>query len=210
MELHAIDPLCVVPERTNGGIGGMCDRDKSPGAARKVVAMAHPHIKPVSPVGLNPREKVFCVIDPEMCRAVFPPGGLINLTAQLVGHKLKAVANSQDGDAKIEDLGRRYRGAVLVCAVGAPGEDQALRFKCNNLVKGDGKWMQFRVDAEFAHSPRDELGILRTVVKNKNSFGVGHRSGEEFNNNSNICNFALLSNMAGGGGFRTSPPGPLP
>ena len=56
--------------------------------------------------------------------------------AELVGEQLHAVADAEDGEAGLEDPGRGLRGAFVVDAGGAAGEDEAARVEALDVLPG--------------------------------------------------------------------------
>ena len=54
--------------------------------------------------------------------------------------------------------------------------------------------MKFRVDSRFPDAAGDELGVLRTVIEDKNELVVDHREGIRIPDSHNIRIFICFSN----------------
>src|SRR5690606_34952746 len=107
--------------------------------------------------------------------AKFAVVGIADLAAQLLRHGLHAVADAQHRHAQLEHRGWHWQRAFGVRGCVAAGPDdalQALRRLCphERIVYVTG--VDFGIDAGLAHAAGDQLGDLRTVVKNENALVV--------------------------------------
>ena len=96
---------------------------------------------------------------------VFAVGRRGDFAAELVGEELHAVADAQDREAGLEDVGGRLRGAFVVDGCGAAGEDEAARVQALDLLTRSVVGDQHAVDVALAHAPGDEHGVLRAEVE---------------------------------------------
>ena len=96
----------------------------------------------------------------------------LDATAELRSHGLHAIADAEHRYAELEYRGRsrgrtcdrhRLGTARKNDALGAEGADVRL-----TRIPG----VDLAVHAEFAHTPRNELGVLRTEIENQNPVGV--------------------------------------
>src|SRR5690606_23250326 len=85
--------------------------------------------------------------------------------AQLLGHRLHAVADAQDRHPQLEDDGCRMDGVRFVGRRMAAGEDDAAGVEIANETGAYVAGVDFAIDAGFAHPPCDQLGDLRTEIE---------------------------------------------
>ena len=102
-------------------------------------------------------------------------GAAFDLAAELLGHRLHAVADAENGDARGEDGGARLVVAFLVGAHMRAREDDALRVVFADEFGGHVVGMHLAVNVGFADAAGDKLGHLAAEVKNKNAV-VRHES----------------------------------
>ena len=136
---------------------------------RDLVAVAHPHLQR----RLHAREERTLRSHAQLCAPVLPRTAAHDLAPQRLHGDLHAVADPEDRDAEIEDRGVDRRGALLVDAGGAAGEDDAARFFRQDLRGGDVEGNDLAVDVALANAPRDELAILGAEVEDEDGFGHG-------------------------------------
>ena len=96
-----------------------------------------------------------------------------HLGAEQVTGKLHAVADAQDGDAKIKESGVAMRGARRVNAGGSAGEDQALGMQFSDAGRRQVVAHDLAEDVLLAHPPGDQLGVLRAEVEDEDTFTFG-------------------------------------
>ena len=173
MELDPVQaPVGVDQAGIRGGIGlgGRAEALRQP---RDGVAVAHPdRLLPVQAA-----EQPVIRGDREGGRAVLPPVGGQDVTTELDGHQLGAVADAQDGQTAAPDRAVRPGCARVVDGVGAAGEDDALGAPIDDRPERGVVRHQLRVDVQLAHAARDELGELAAEVEHDHA--VGRFRGDE-------------------------------
>ena len=123
-------------------------------------AMAHPCVL----LGGGACEQAFCVIDYGIGLAVFAQSCLVDVTAELVGHHLEAVADAKHRNAGIEHLRVDGGGAGLEYGSRATGQDDGLRVLGEHLVGRHGMRYKLRIDIRFAYAAGDELCVLGSEI----------------------------------------------
>ena len=130
--------------------------------------MAHPH----RDGGRNAVEQRIAGHDFDGHLAVFAFRSGNDLSAELVGHQLHAVADAQNRQAHGENGGIDGRRAIFEHAVRAAGEDDSGRRILLQFLRRRVTADDFRIDFHFTDAPRDQLRILRTVIQNCNPLFV--------------------------------------
>src|SRR5262245_20338622 len=101
----------------------------------------------------------------------------LDLAAELLRHRLLAVADAENRHARLVDGGRSERRVPVEHRGWAAGEDHAFRpHRLEGLVRLL-KRHDFAIDLFFAHSSRDELGHLRTEIDDQNLVVAGEPIG---------------------------------
>ena len=113
-------------------------------------------------------EKLHLRVDFHSGSAVFAGGAGLNLSAEGIGHKLCAVANSHNGNAEIENFRVAAQGFVRINAVGASGEDDADGRKLLYFLRRDISGFYQRVYMALPHPSGDQLLILPAEIQNQN------------------------------------------
>ncbi|CRM87606.1 hypothetical protein [Pseudomonas sp. 22 E 5] len=141
-----------------------------------LVTVAHPHVEAEKAVGVD------VVFDAVQQAALadhvdtgiteFTQFGTFNLAAQLLGHGLHAVADTEDGHAQVEYGLRATRAVGFVHGLGATGKDDAFRGEFADRFVIHVERVQFAVHADFTHAAGDQLGVLGTEVEDQNAVGV--------------------------------------
>ena len=101
--------------------------------------------------------------------AEFALRAAFDLAAELLGHRLHAVADAENGNARLKDGLARLVVAFLIGAHVRAREDDALRGELADEVRRNIVRMNFAVDVGFAHAAGDELGHLAAEVENQNA-----------------------------------------
>src|SRR6266511_84408 len=83
---------------------------------------------------------------------------------ELLSHQLHPVADAERGDAELEQLRIDTRRAFRVHRRRAAAQDQRERVARANPIRSNGVPDQLRIDAAFAHPPRDQLRVLPAEV----------------------------------------------
>ena len=95
--------------------------------------------------------------------AIFALCACGDVFAEVPGHFLEAVADSEDGDVEVEDGGVDVRGGGVVDGVGASGEDDAFG-RPGEVGEFLGAGEHFGVNVYFAETAGDEVGVLGSEV----------------------------------------------
>ena len=95
-----------------------------------------------------------------------------HLAAQLVDHRLHAVADAQNGETAVVDPGRGQGRSRRVNAGGTAGENDALRAQGRDVFPGSVVRNNFAVNFAFPDSPRDEPAVLGAKVDDDNGLTV--------------------------------------
>ena len=96
-------------------------------------------------------------------------------TAQVMGHQLATIADTQNGHAPGEDLRVDLGGGVQIDAVGPTGENNADGIHGFQLRQGGGVGLYLAVNAAFPHPAGDELVVLAAEVQHEDKFMVHER-----------------------------------
>jgi hypothetical protein len=92
----------------------------------------------------------------------------LDLAAELVRHRLHAIANAENRDPEMEHRFGCLVGGFFVHAGMAPGEDDALEQTVGRVVTdpfvGHIAGMHLAIDMRLAHAPGDELGDLGAEI----------------------------------------------
>ncbi len=170
VELHPEPAAAVAHRRVGQALGTRAGVE----AVRKAlhrIAVAHPGRlgrgqagKDAAPIGdLEQRRPVFALA---LRRDLAPGEG--------VGHEVHPVADPEHRQATVEDRRVDRRGAGVVDAHRAAGEDHALHAAVGERGRGDVMGNDLAVDPRLAHPPGDELGVLAPVVEDRDRLAV-HR-----------------------------------
>ena len=163
VELHAVEALFIVRDDREGRARRGGD-DAEPGGERgDLVAVAHPHLMRFAfgPEAVEQRA-TFAHLDE--CPAEFAAFAAFDLAAQLLGHRLLAVADAKDRHAGIEQRLRGARAAFFGYRCGATGKDDPLGLHPFIGGLGHAERCDFAVNAGFAHTPCDELRHLAAEI----------------------------------------------
>src|SRR5690606_28235999 len=102
-----------------------------------------------------------------------------HLAAQLLGHGLHTVANTEHRHSQLEDALRSPRGVQLDHGLGATGQDDALWIEVPDFLFGHIKCTDFAIHSDFPNPTGNQLSVLGAEIQNKNSMSVnvlGHDS----------------------------------
>ncbi len=105
--------------------------------------------------------------------AVLALAGGGDAAAELVGDELHTVADGEDGEAGVEDVGGGEGGAFVVDGGGAAGEDEAAGVKLLDLLPGGVEGDELAVDVTVTDSARDQHAILRAEIEDDDRFRLG-------------------------------------
>ena len=138
-----------------------------------LVAVAHPDLEHAVAVFaleiFDAFKKTGVVVGAHFGVAEFALGARLDLAAELLGHRLHAVADAEDGNARGEDGFARLVVRFFIGAHVRAREDDALRVERADEVGGDVVGVNFAVNVGFAHATGDELRHLAAEVENENA-----------------------------------------
>jgi hypothetical protein len=110
---------------------------------------------------------------PNLCEPEFAVLlGRLYPAAQLFGHGLHAVADTQHGHPESKYRIRRARTVTYSHGFRPTGQDDSPRRKRPDIVVVDVKRVYFAVDTRLAHAARDQLGRLTTKVQNEDAIAM--------------------------------------
>ena len=164
VELHAIEAACFVADADRrAGIRVRHEPERLRHLGH-VIAVAHPRdallrqAAEETAVGIEPGLRLAV-----LARGVFSGGS--HFPAEILRHKLAAVADAKNGDAELEDLRVHLRRTFGVHTLRAAGEDDADGVKGTDLVDGHGVRLDFAIHIALAHTARNELIILPSKIE---------------------------------------------
>ncbi len=178
VELNAVPALGFVRHRGDRNAIGGCRDGEPRRRLGDVIAVAHPHIERlVRRVIAEACEQAIRRNDIDTRVTELARIGSFRGAAQLRGQRLHAVANAEDGQARIEHFLRRLWRAMQRGGLWATGKDDALRTERGNLGGIVVPGPDFAVDPDLADTPRNQLGVLRAEVEDEDlvAMDVGHR-----------------------------------
>ncbi|MDI2022350.1 hypothetical protein PJL18_02885 [Paenarthrobacter nicotinovorans] len=175
--LHTVEALLIVGEGSHGGAGRRCQYFEALRCLVDGVAVAHPGV-------LGRRDAVEngpCIAHQERLGcAVLTQPGLGHFATQGVCHGLESVADTENGNPGLEEVGAYERCALSVDAGGSAGKDDGCRVFGQKLLGGEGVRNNFRIHICFTDAAGNQLRVLGTVVNNQHrllgSLGCGGSS----------------------------------
>src|SRR3990172_991914 len=120
---------------------------------------------------------------------------------ELVSQELHTVADAQDRQTALEDIGGRRGGSMLIDTGGPTREDEPLGVQGSYALPRGVVGQKLTVDLALPHAAGDEKAILGAEVQDDYGFGGGRRGSFPWG-------WSLLS-AGGAGGARLSPGGLL-
>jgi len=161
MELNAPGRLSLDVEGGHAHILRAGDDPIAVGHARNGVAVRHPHLRGRRKVL---HQGILRIGDREHRPAVLAARSRLHLAAEGVGEILRAVADAQQRQPPLDrrEVGRRSLG--IAHREGAARENHTPHRSVDrrNLVEG----LDLAIDVQLAHTPRNELRVLRSEVEN--------------------------------------------
>ena len=136
------------------------------------VAMAHPDLVALARLP-EPVEQRGFADDLDEGAAELAIVGRRDPAAQLLRHRLLAVADGEDRQAGVEEMLRRARAVVPHHRGGAAGKDDALGLQPREGLVGAVERRDLAIDAGLAHPPGDELGHLAAEIDDEDGIGAG-------------------------------------
>jgi hypothetical protein len=168
VELHGVEAPLFVGHPGNRTAVGACHELEARRKLGDFVAMAHPDIQHAvafcsREVG-NVFEQRGVTAGPYRCKPELPLVPALHLAAQLVRHRLHAIADAQHRNPQIEHGLGRLVGRVFVHAGMAARQDDALERAVRRIlpdpVIGHVAGMDLAIHMGFAHPPGDQLRDL--------------------------------------------------
>ena len=98
--------------------------------------------------------------------AILACGAGFNLSAEGIGHKLGAVADSEHRNSEIKNLRVAAQGFVRINAVGSAGKNYADGGNFFDFFKGNVAGLDFGINPKLAHAARDKLAVLSAEIEN--------------------------------------------
>ena len=96
-----------------------------------------------------------------------------NLAAELLAHRLLAVADAEHRNAEGEDDLRRTRAALVEHRGRAAGEDDGARGKGGDPLGGGAVGPNLAIHTALAHAACDQLSHLTAEIEDENAVGDG-------------------------------------
>ena len=159
--LHAVEALLGVAECGDGRRIGRGEHLEALGCGGDLVAVAHPDDLVV---GLAAEQHSAVARHPGIRRAVLAQAGVGDLSSELLGHHLEAVADTQGRHPELQHAGVERRRARLVHRRRPARQDQRDGVFGLDLGGRDGVRHDLAVDTRLADAARDQLRILRAEV----------------------------------------------
>ena len=173
MELDGIKALFLVAHAGDRAGGRGAHDLEARGKLGNLVAVAHPDLEhAVAFLGaevLNAFEKLGVTVGADFGVAELTLRAAFDATAELLGHRLHAVADAENRNAGFE---HGLAGLVVAFFIGAhvrAGKNDALRVVFADEFRRHVVGMNFTVDVGFAHAAGDELGHLAAEVENEDA-----------------------------------------
>ena len=165
MELHAVKrAFSVLYGRIRAG-GGSCRGNKALRQNGNLIGMAHQTdlfcVKPAKKRGLR--------IHAHFGFTVFTGSRRGHCAADRPGEQLRSVANTEHGDAHVEDRRIAVRGIALVNAVGAAGQDHSNRRNRADFLRCNIAGFYDRIDTALPYTARNQFLILSSEIKDQNN-----------------------------------------
>ncbi len=171
VELDPVEGALAVAHGGGGAVLGGGQDLEVPSADLGLVAVAHPD----GGFAGDAAEEAVVVGDRQVGAAVLAVVGGGDLGAEELGAEVHAVADPEDGDVEVEELGGAGGGSSAVDAGGAAGKDDAFEPVAGQFLGGDGGRIDFAVDAGLAGSPGDELRVLGAEIHDCDMVIVRHQ-----------------------------------
>ena len=181
VELKRVQSPRLVGHRGKRRIVALRDRAEPGRQGRHPVAVARPDIQnsPVRRVAIVRQtvEQTRAAQGAHLRRPELAVGGGFDFPAELGGHGLHAIANSEHRNAHRKCAARRLGPLRFVNGLGAAGQDDGARLESLDLRRIRIPGVDLRIHAQFTHAAGDQLGVLRAEIENQNPVGmnVGHQ-----------------------------------
>ena len=163
VELHAVEVAGIVGDCGEGRAVRHCHGAEAVRQLGHAVTMAHPHRRTLAGAP-NAMEQRRVTGDLKLGAAELAGVAAFDLAAEARHHGLLAIADAEDRNAGVDDLGRELRRAGLMHGCRAAGEDDGLGQHRREGGLGLVERHDLGIDACLPHPPRDQLGVLRAEI----------------------------------------------
>ena len=181
-------PFLVGDDRKGRTVAG-CDDLEPGGEGGDLVAVAHPHLMPLThrPQPVEQRARFG---HGEESAAEFAAAFAIDATrldgaAELVTHHLLAIADAENGKLAVEQCLRRARAVLLGYTGGRARQNDALGSEPVERRLGRVERNDFAIHPRLANPPRDKLGHLAAEIDDQNRIGGRDGHGGAFDGQTN-------------------------
>ncbi len=173
VELDPVEPAIAALKRRDRRAGARGQRGEPLGGLEDGVTVAHPALL----LGRQAREKLAAVAGERKMGATELPGvGALDAAAKRLDHGLHPVTDAEHRQTELEELGAQGGSAGRVHGRRAAGEDQRGGIAAANRLDRCVVREELGEDAQLAHPPRDELGVLAAEVEDQHLFAGRARS----------------------------------
>ena len=175
VELRAVVPPLVIGDQREGRAIAGGDNAEPFGELRHLVAVAHPHLMPLTDLPQAFEQHARLGHGQERAAELAALPGFVprlHFAAKLRGHHLLAVTDAQNRQARIEQHLRGAWGSFVAHAGGRSGEDDALGLHPVERLFGLRERRDLGIDARLAHAARDQLGHLAAEIDDEDRIGL--------------------------------------
>ena len=176
MELYGVEAARFVGHRRIGRVLTRCDNLEPIWQARNAIAMAHPDlvIFAFRPHAVKQRAWRCHAQHGAAEFAVMPA---FDLSAELLAHRLLAIANAKHRNASLEHGIRRSRRTRRRNGCGPARKNDSLGLQLGERRVRVLEGMDFAIDPGLAHAPRNKLRHLAAEVDDEDAIGMRHGNG---------------------------------
>ena len=172
VELGGVELPSLVRDHRNRRIGRGADHAEAHGQPGHAVAVAHPDRIALA-LAPHALEQGRILGHQHLGTAELAVMPALDQAAELLRHRLLAVADAEDRHARDVDLGRRKRRVRLEHRGGSARQDHALRPQRPERLLGFLERHDLAIDSFFADPPCNELGHLRAEIDDENLVVAG-------------------------------------
>ncbi|GBE11626.1 hypothetical protein BMS3Abin12_02215 [bacterium BMS3Abin12] len=180
VELQPVEAAFVVGHtRERRAVGGRDDLEARR-QGRDPVAVAHPYIEQSVALGarmvLDVAQQARVTAHAHLGVAVLALAGGLHLPAELCGHRLHAVADTEHRYAEFKDRFRHARRGGLRDRLRPPREHDAARGELTHAGGVHVEGHDLAIHARLTHAARNQLRVLGSEVQDQDTFGmnIGH------------------------------------
>ncbi|KFG89070.1 hypothetical protein BV98_003163 [Sphingobium herbicidovorans NBRC 16415] len=174
VELRGVETLFFIRGHGEGRALAHRDHFETGGELRHLVAVAHPHLMPLA-FGPQAVEQGAPLLHLDEGAAELAAFAAFDIAAHLLHHRLLAIADAQDRDARVKEGLRRAWAVLPHDGRWAARQDDALWLEPLERFGGAVEGRDFGIDARLAYAPRDQLRHLAAEVHDKDGILKGQR-----------------------------------